>query len=195
MSGDAPDGRIVAVGIGSNLGDREECLRYAVRELERLLEHLRISAVYVSAPREGARGGDFLNMCLAGVWRGDGSAPPATVPGGGGRNGRAAAEPSAHRLLTELRFVEIGAGRPLERPAGAPRPLDLDLLLVGDDRIRDPELEVPHPRMAERAFVLRPLSEILPDWEHPVLGTTVAELAGRCPDRGVERYGELERIT
>lgn len=170
----------VAVGIGSNLGDREECLRYALRGVERRLERIRSSTVYRSEPRDGARGGEYLNMCIVGVWRGDGAGD---------------ADASAARLLDELRFVEIGAGRPLQRSRGEPRCLDLDLLLFGDRRIDQPGLEVPHPRMAERAFVLRPLSEIAPDWEHPTTGKTVAELAARCPDREVEPYGHLEGMT
>lgn len=167
----------MAVGVGSNLNDREECLRYALRELERRLERSRASSVYRSEPRDGATGGEYLNMCVAGVWRGNGG------------------DRGAARLMDELRFVEIGAGRPLQRRRGAPRSLDLDLLLFGQRRIREPELEVPHPRMAERAFVLRPLAEIAPEWRHPVLGPTVAELAGRCSDPGVRRHGPLEEMT
>lgn len=163
--------------MGSNLNDRQECLRYALRELERRLKRMRPSRVYRSEPRDGAGGGEYLNMCVAGVWRG---------------NGRGA---GASRLMDELRFVEIGAGRPLERPRGAPRSLDLDLLLFGERQIREPGLEVPHPRMPGRAFVLRPLAEIVPDWRHPVLGETVATLAERCSDPGVRRYGPLEEMT
>lgn len=182
----------VAVAIGSNAGDREECLRYAVRELERRLERLRPSAVYRTLPREGARGGEYLNMCVAGQW-GTGGGTAEDAGGTGPRRQEGAT--SARRLLDELRFVEIGAGRPLERSPGAPRSLDLDLLLFGDRRVREPGLEVPHPRMANRAFVLRPLAQILPDREHPVRGETVAELAGRCPDPGVGRYAELHELT
>lgn len=168
------------MAIGSNLGDRDECLRYALRELERRLERLRASRVYRSEPREGARGGAFLNMCVAGRWRADGE--PAGVPA------------SAGRLLDELRYVEIGAGRPLRRRRGEPRCLDLDLLLVGREQIRRPGLEVPHPRMGERAFVLRPLAEVLPGWRHPVLGATASELAERCTAGGLEPHRTPEGI-
>lgn len=160
----------VAVGLGSNLGDREECLRHGLRELERRLERTRPSRVYRSEPRGGARGGEYLNMCVAGIWRGEGR------------------DPGAARLMNELRFIEIASGRSLRRSRGAPRSLDLDLLLFGERRIREPGLEVPHPRMAGRAFVLRPLAEIVPGWRHPVLGETVATLAERCSDPGVQPY-------
>ncbi|MDP2498776.1 MAG: 2-amino-4-hydroxy-6-hydroxymethyldihydropteridine diphosphokinase [Candidatus Palauibacterales bacterium] len=172
-------GARVAVGIGSNLGDREECLRFAARELERCLERLRTSSVYRSPPREGARGGGYLNMCVAGVWRGDGPA------------GRGA----ARRVLDQLRYVELGAGRSLQRSPGEPRCLDLDLLLVDDLRIREAGLEVPHPRMAERGFVLRPLSELVPEWRHPVVGETVTELARRHTSPGLEPYRASNEIT
>lgn len=185
----------MAVGVGSNLGDREECLRYAVRELERRLERLRTSAVYRSVPREGARGDEYLNMCVVGVWRARGRSRAERSRGSRPRRTENEAGGSAGRLLDELRFVEIGAGRPLQRQPGEPRPLDLDLLLFGDRQIREPELAVPHPRMAERAFVLRPLSEIAPEWRHPVRGETVAKLAGRRSDPTVERYGELHETT
>lgn len=169
------EGVAVAVGLGSNAGDREENLRFAVRELERRLRRLRVSEVYRSEPREGARGGPFLNACVAGEWpaeASDGLDPPE----------------QAARLLRELRFVELGAGRPLERERGEPRTLDLDLLLFGGYTVRRPGLEVPHPRMTERAFVLRPLAELMPERTVPGEEATVAELAEGIEDDGLVRH-------
>ena len=188
--------RRVAVGIGSNLGDREECLRYALRELERGLERVCASSVYRSDPVEGASGGEYLNMCAVGRW-----SPPESLAGGVKEEGRGEREESvapadsASRLLDELRFVEIGAGRSVRRRKGEPRCLDLDLLLFGDATIRGPGLEVPHPRMNERAFVLRPLSEIAPDWWHPEEEQTVGELARRRPGGRVTPHGAPGEIA
>lgn len=170
------DARVpVAVGLGSNAGDREENLRFAVRELERRLRRLRVSAVYRSEPREGARGGPFLNACAAGEWPANGS--DGLDPAG-----------EAGRLLRELRFVELGAGRSLERERGEPRGLDLDLLLFGGYTVSRPGLEVPHPRMTERAFVLRPLAELIPERVPPGEEAPVAELAERVGDDGLVRH-------
>lgn len=91
----------------------------------------------------------------------------------------------------------LALAKALERAAGrrrgvrfGPRPLDVDLLLYGSRTSSAPELTLPHPRLAERRFVLAPLAEIAPDWAVPPSGTTVAELLARLPGQdGVERIG------
>lgn len=88
----------------------------------------------------------------------------------------------ASALLNLLQAIEREAGR--ERPStGAPRTLDLDLILFGDDVISERGLEVPHPRFRERLFVLEPLAELEPDWVDPVTGQTVSVLLQRARNR------------
>ena len=128
------------VGLGANLGDAPATVRQAIDALGTLphTRLLRASRLYRSAPWE-ASGPDFINAV----------AEVHTAL-------------DAHALLSALHGLEQATGR--ERPyLNAPRTLDLDLLLYGDAHIATPTLTVPHPRMWQRAFVLRPLAEIAPD--------------------------------
>jgi len=127
------------IGLGANLGDARAALRVAVRALAALpgTRVLRVSSLYRSAPVD-AGGPDYLNAVA------ELDTPLAPLA-----------------LLHALQSIEQAAGR--ERPyRNAPRTLDLDLLLHGDERLDSPELTVPHPRMGERAFVLLPLAELAP---------------------------------
>ena len=127
------------VGLGANLGEREAALRQALAALGQCpgTRVLRVSPLYGSAPVD-AGGPDYLNAV----------AEVATT-----------LAPEA--LLQALQAIEQSAGR--ERPyRNAPRTLDLDILWFGDQVIGTPALTVPHPRMAERAFVLRPLADLVP---------------------------------
>ena len=85
---------------------------------------------------------------------------------------------SAREVFDALRAIEAAAGRTRPYP-GAPRTLDLDLILAGDDVVKEEGLEVPHPRYRERRFVLEPLVEIAPDLRDPITGLTVSELLRR----------------
>ena len=140
------------IGLGANLGDCEAALQEAVRALAALpgTRVLRLSSLYRSAPID-AGGPDYYNAVAE-------IATPL--------------EPLA--LLDALQAIEHQAGR--ERPyRNAPRTLDLDLLRFGDARIDHPRLTVPHPRMHERAFVLRPLAEVAPGLVAPALLAAVAD--------------------
>lgn len=131
---------LVYVGLGANLGEREAALRKALATLGQYpgTRVLRVSPLYGSAPVD-AGGPDYLNAV----------AEVATT-----------LTPEA--LLQALQAIEQSAGR--ERPyRNAPRKLDLDILWFGDQVIDTPTLTVPHPRMAERAFVLRPLADLVPE--------------------------------
>ena len=89
--------------------------------------------------------------------------------------GVGASSASAHELLSALLAIESAAGRTRPHP-GAPRVIDLDLVLAGDDVIDERDLKVPHPRFRERQFVLEPLASLAPDLRDPVTGMTIEEL-------------------
>jgi 2-amino-4-hydroxy-6-hydroxymethyldihydropteridine diphosphokinase len=130
----------VYVGLGSNLGDREETLRAAVA---RLSTSPRVEVVAVSSLRETDPVGPIADQ-------------PHFL------NGVVALETSLspRDLLDRLLEIEAEFGRTREGPPGGPRTLDLDLLLYGDERVDEPGLCVPHPRLHERSFVLEPLEEL-----------------------------------
>ncbi len=146
------------VGVGSNLNDPRAQVLQAFTELDGLpnTRVVRRSSLYRSAPMGHAAQPDFVNA-VAQVETG--------LP--------------AERLLAELQAVEARHGRERSFP-NAPRTLDLDLLLYGAARIASPALTVPHPRMHERAFVLKPLLEIAPQLPF------TAQLDA-CADQEVER--------
>jgi 2-amino-4-hydroxy-6-hydroxymethyldihydropteridine diphosphokinase len=140
----------VYVGLGSNLGDREQKLRAAVT---RLSTSPRMELVAVSSLRETDPVGPVADQ-------------PRFL------NGVAVFETSLspRELLDRLLEIEAEFGRTREGPPGGPRTLDLDLLLYGEERVDEPGLCVPHPRLYERSFVLEPLEEL--GWTPPGRGYT-----------------------
>ncbi len=155
----------VVLALGSNLGDRLAFLSLARTRLrEQGFPWELASQVEETAPVGGPPGqGPYLNQVLA--------APVAAV-----RLGPAA-------LLAVCKGIEREAGR-VPGPRWGPRTLDVDIVLFGARVIRTARLTTPHPRLAERDFVLRPLARLLPDLVHPVLGETMAVLAARALPRG-----------
>jgi 2-amino-4-hydroxy-6-hydroxymethyldihydropteridine diphosphokinase len=144
----------VAIAIGSNLGDREAAVAFAATRLSTLLSNFILSDVVETWPV--GEGTDDQNLYLNAAAIGDTDLSPRAV-------------------LDALIQIERDFGR--ERPfKNAPRTLDLDLILLGDDVVSERGLEVPHPRFRERFFVLGPLAEIASDWVDPVSGMTVGEL-------------------
>ncbi len=145
------------VALGANLGDAQAAVRQALRDLDALPQTrlMLASPLYRSAPVDSS-GPDYINAVAE---------LQTTL--------------SAYALLDALQGLELRAGR--ERPwPNAPRTLDLDLLLYGDLRLDDPRLTLPHPRMRERAFVLRPLADIAPG---RVDARDLASVAGQALDR------------
>lgn len=160
----------VYLALGSNLGKREENLRVARESLSAKVRVLSVSSVYETPPWGYLDQPDFLNQVLEGETR-----------------------LSPKELLVYLKQIEARMGREKTLRNG-PRVIDLDLLFYDDLILEDPSddypLSLPHPRMAGRAFVLVPLSELAPDLVHPVYGKTIREMLAETDTGGIHPYPE-----
>jgi 2-amino-4-hydroxy-6-hydroxymethyldihydropteridine diphosphokinase len=144
----------VYLSLGSNLGDREQNLRAAIARLRGVLA---VSSFYETEPVEFTEQPWFLNCAVA-----------------------VRTELTLEQFLAKIQQIEHEMGRRRIQPKG-PRNIDIDILLFGDSIINTPELDVPHPAMHQRRFVLEPLNEIAPEARHPVLKKTVRELLQALP--------------
>ncbi len=159
----------VYVALGSNQGDRRTRLQEAVHLLDGCMQVARLSGVYETEPAYVTDQPPYLNMVLMGSTT---LAPRA--------------------LLHCLKRIEQEMGRRGGRRWG-PRPIDLDILLYADRLVRDAELEIPHPRLHERPFVLQPLAELAPDLTPPGLAAPIRDLLRAAPPVGsiIARIGPL----
>lgn len=152
-----------AVALGSNLGDRLDNLRAArqqICDLPGIAPPILASAIYETDPVDCEPGAPkFLNAVLEFGYDGD-----------------------PRDLLKELKIVEGALGRPREHARNLSRRIDIDLLYIGDRKINDSELELPHPRMHLRKFVLQPLADIRPELILPRQAKTVRELLAQLDD-------------
>jgi len=160
---------VVYLGLGSNQGDREENLGKALTSLSQGVNLEQISSIYETEPVGYTEQPLFLNL----VCRVTTDFPPG-------------------ELLHLVKDIEMGMGRIPSFP-DAPRLIDIDILFYGNEIIDFPDLTIPHPRLAERAFVLIPLSEIVLDMVHPKLGMSIAKLANNVAGRdGVRKWKSHE---
>jgi 2-amino-4-hydroxy-6-hydroxymethyldihydropteridine diphosphokinase len=158
---------LLYLSLGSNLGDRYGNLRLAIAKLQSRLKITAISPVYSTEAWGVADQPTFLNVCLA--------ASTTLAP---------------HEVLHLAKNIETEMGRQPTRHWG-PRLIDIDILFYDKQVIQDEELTIPHPRLAERAFVLAPLADIIPDFQHPQSGETVEGMLDRVDTSGVDRLFEM----
>lgn len=151
----------VFLGIGSNLGDREACLKSAIECIrETIGTVVRTSSVYETEPWGFSSDNLFLNMVV--------EVETALKPSG---------------LLGRMLMIEARMGRLRSGKGYSSRLIDLDILLYGNKILNTKSLVIPHPRLHERRFVLVPLCEIVPDFVHPVLKKDIKTLLKECTDK------------
>lgn len=151
--------KLLYLSLGSNLGDREANLHAALS----LLSPTRVSPIYETEPVDYTNQPWFLNLVA-----------------------EVETDLFPRQALAWTQRIERELGRVRTVPKG-PRTIDIDILLFGSVVMRTSELEIPHPRLAERRFVLQPLADLAPDLKHPVTGHTVRQMLASLPDRVVVR--------
>ena len=150
---------VAFLGLGTNLDDRKENLRKAIEAIALKLSVCKQSSIYETAAWGYTDQPDFLNQVI--------EVETGLTP---------------LRLLNFLKRTEVELGR-IENFRYGPRLIDIDILFYDDLVKNTSRLQIPHPRIPERAFVLVPLNEIAPSLEHPVLGKTITELLEDVPDK------------
>ena len=152
----------IYLALGSNLGERHEHLREALKRLPPKVALHKVSSVYETAPVDYQDQPDFLNMACQGE-----------------------TQLSPRALLRYVKEIERAIGRQVTFRNG-PRVIDIDILLYDQLCIQENDLVIPHPRMAERAFVLAPLAEIAPDVIEPIHHQTIRELLNKISTQGIK---------
>lgn len=150
----------VYLGIGGNLGNRQDNLRRVREFIAERMKIDKISSVYETEPVSEIKQPKFLNMVV--------KTHTSLSPTG---------------LLITLKSIELKMGRVPDPRPNAPRIIDIDILMVGDKTVNNDQLIIPHARLHERAFVLVPFAEIAPEVVHPVLHKTIKELCDAVPGK------------
>lgn len=161
----------IYLALGANLGDRRRNLSAALQQLRDIMDISAVSSIYETEPVGYIDQPNFFNMVCS------------------GKTGL-----SVQDFLLHAKAIEASLGRQVTFRNG-PRPIDIDILFYDDLNITQSDISVPHPRMAERAFVLVPLAEIAPDKIDPRSGQTVMELLNSVSRDGVTNIAPNLRIT
>ncbi len=151
----------VFIGLGSNVGDRKKNIDTAIEYISQIMTEISVAPIYVSKAVGYENQPDFFNTVVSGF-----------------------TELSPEKLFIKLKEIEKKVGR-IKRFRWGPREIDIDIIFYGNTVIETKELIIPHPRAYERDFVLKPLSDLQPDFLHPVLRKTVKELLLNLKHRSI----------
>jgi 2-amino-4-hydroxy-6-hydroxymethyldihydropteridine diphosphokinase len=164
--------KTVYLSLGSNLGDREQMLQSALDRLHGAgLRILRLSPVYETEPVGLKEQRLFLNLAA-----------------------EAETDLFPMLLLSRIQKVELQLGRKRTGPPNGPRSIDIDILFYGRFTVRSARLEIPHPRLHERRFVLGPLVELAPELRHPTLGRTMRDLLASLEGQKIRKTDFTPRL-
>jgi len=162
----------IFLGLGSNIGNREQFLKEAVQSLNNSdnFQISNISCLYETEPKYFREQARFYNLVLEGV-----------------------SELAAADLLDFSEHIETQLGRDFQQKRNGPRKIDIDILFFSDSVISSALLTIPHQKIAERRFVLQPITDIAPDYIHPVKNRTMQELLNNCSDTDqVEKIKDIK---
>ena len=163
-------GSITILGLGSNLGDSRKIIFDAIEAIKEFLAETRNSSLYETDPLYVTDQSKFINAAVSGFYCG-----------------------TARELLYRVNEIEARFGRDRSREKRwGERFLDVDILLFGDRRITEDDLEIPHARLKERRFALEPLLELLPDATEPGTGISYRTVCDALPDQGVKKCNSID---
>ncbi|MDQ7055332.1 MAG: 2-amino-4-hydroxy-6-hydroxymethyldihydropteridine diphosphokinase [Persephonella sp.] len=151
----------VFIGLGSNIGNRKKNIEIAIKHISQVLNGITVAPIYVSKAVGYKNQPDFYNTVVSGF-----------------------TQLSPEKLFRKLKEIEKKTGR-IKRFRWGPREIDIDIVFYGSIILETEELIIPHPRAHERDFVLQPLSDIQPEFIHPVFRKTVKELLLNLKNRSI----------
>ncbi len=151
---------IVFLGLGSNLGNRKNIIEQAIENIKAFSEIIKVSPLYESSAWGFNSNNEFINMAI-----------------------QISTELTAEQLIENILHIEKQLGREQKTTTSyQDRTIDIDILFYGDQILNSENLTIPHPKISERLFVLKPLNDISPNYIHPILNKTISELLAICDD-------------
>ena len=160
----------IFLSLGSNDGDRIKNLHKAISSIKKIAEINRISSFYLTEPVDVVKQNDFINLAL-----------------------EISTAISPERLLSIFKEIEIDMGRDVTK-VGQPRTIDIDIVFYSSNIYTSNNIQIPHPRAHNRAFVIYPIMEIDQEFIHPTLNKSILEISRKLPKHNIVKLKDIEKI-